>query len=108
MLKIFLTILLTVIAAFSYAQTHSFGTNLSNTDATITSATHQFIESLVKQDKFSGVVVIIKNDAIIYRGAFGEACKEFNVPNTFSTAFNLASMTKMFTGIAITQLVEQG
>ncbi len=85
----------------------SFGNNLSLKDSAISQETHNLITELVKQDKFSGVVVILKNDSTIYRGAFGNASKEFNSPNTFSTAFNLASMTKMFTGIAIAQLVEQ-
>ena len=38
----------------------------------------------------------------------GQANKDFAVPNTIETAFNLGSMNKMFTAVAIAQLVEQG
>src|SRR5687768_14816878 len=36
------------------------------------------------------------------------ANKDFNVPNRVDTKFNLGSMNKMFTGVAIAQLVEKG
>lgn len=101
MKKIYCIILLISFGTCGFSQT-------SREDEALATETRQFIEGLVKQDKFSGVVVVLKNNAIIYRGAFGEACKEFSSPNTFSTAFNLASMTKMFTGIAIAQLAQQG
>jgi len=102
-----------LIAFCSYSQINlsdkkRLSTNtLSVNDSELAREIDIFIKDLVKQDKFSGVVIILKNDSAIYRGVFGNASKEFNVPNTFSTAFNLASMTKMFTGIAIAQLVEQ-
>ena len=40
--------------------------------------------------------------------AFGEANKDFGVPNALDTKFNLGSMNKMFTAVTIAQLVEQG
>ena len=40
--------------------------------------------------------------------AFGEANKDFGVPNALDTKFNLGSMNKMFTAVTIGQLVEQG
>src|SRR5215213_3494776 len=67
-----------------------------------------FIQELVAQDKFSGAVLMAKDDRPIFQKAYGLASKEFNVPNQTNTKFNLASMGKMFTGIAVAQLAEQG
>lgn len=46
----------------------NFGNNLSLKDSALTRETLNFINGLVKQDKFSGVVIILKNDSTIYRG----------------------------------------
>jgi CubicO group peptidase (beta-lactamase class C family) len=40
--------------------------------------------------------------------AFGQANREKNVPNRPDTQFNLASVNKMFTAVAVAQLEEQG
>lgn len=67
-----------------------------------------FIQELIAQDKFSGAVLMAKDDRPIFQKAYGLASKEFNVPNQTNTKFNVASMGKMFTGIAVAQLAEQG
>jgi CubicO group peptidase (beta-lactamase class C family) len=51
---------------------------------------------------------LAKNDSILFKGAYGLASKRFNVPNRIDTKFNLGSMNKMFTGVAVAQLVEKG
>jgi len=61
-----------------------------------------------KSGAFSGVVLVAKNGTPIYSAAFGQADRERNVPNTIDTRFNLGSMNKMWTAIAIAQLVERG
>jgi len=66
-----------------------------------------FIKKLAEEDKFSGAVLLAKNDKPIFQKAYGLASKEFNVPNQINTKFNVASMGKMFTGIAVAQLAEQ-
>lgn len=82
--------------------------NLSYKDSVVAHQIHEYLLHLTQQDKFSGVVLIAKNKSIIYQAAFGNASKEYNAPVTFTTAFNLASITKMFTGIGVAQLVQQG
>jgi len=57
---------------------------------------------------FSGVVLIAKDGAPVYSAAFGLADRERSVPNAIDTRFNLGSMNKMWTAIAIAQLVERG
>lgn len=68
---------------------------------------NQLVEDLSTNDKFSGTVLVAKGNAIIYQKAVGLADKERNSKNDMNTKFNLASMNKMFTGVAIAQLVEK-
>jgi CubicO group peptidase (beta-lactamase class C family) len=53
-------------------------------------------------------VLVAKHDQIIYRKAYGNANLELNVALNPDMVFNLASITKQFTAVAILQLVEQG
>jgi CubicO group peptidase (beta-lactamase class C family) len=63
---------------------------------------------LAAADVFSGAVLLAKDGQVIYQKAAGMAHKDFNVPNRVDTKFNLGSMNKMFTAVAIAQLVERG
>jgi CubicO group peptidase (beta-lactamase class C family) len=67
-----------------------------------------FVKKLADADVFSGSVLLAKHGKVLYKGAFGMANKDFNAPNKIDTKFNLGSMNKMFTGVAIAQLVEKG
>ncbi|MEP5613425.1 MAG: serine hydrolase domain-containing protein [Cyclobacteriaceae bacterium] len=67
----------------------------------------KLVDDLCQRDEFSGTVLVAKNDQVIFEKACGEASKRFHVPNNMDTKFNLGSMNKMFTAIAILQLVEQ-
>lgn len=60
------------------------------------------------EDKFSGVVLIAKQGKPIFQKAVGLANKETKQPNSTDTKFNLGSINKHFTQIAINQLIEQG
>jgi CubicO group peptidase (beta-lactamase class C family) len=57
---------------------------------------------------FSGAVLLARDGVPIFQGAYGMANKDFNVPNRIDTKFNLGSMNKMFTAVAVAQLVERG
>ena len=67
-----------------------------------------FVKKLAAADVFSGAVLLAKDGVVLYKGAFGMANKDFDVPNRVDTKFNLGSMNKMFTAVAIAQLVEKG
>jgi CubicO group peptidase (beta-lactamase class C family) len=67
-----------------------------------------FAKKLAAADVFSGSILLARNGEVVYKGAFGTANKDFNVPNRVDTKFNLGSMNKMFTAVAIAQLVERG
>jgi len=57
---------------------------------------------------FNGSVLILQKGNIIYQRSSGYANFETRFPNTDTTHFNLASVSKPFTAIAILQLVDKG
>jgi CubicO group peptidase (beta-lactamase class C family) len=67
-----------------------------------------YLDGLAKEDRFSGVVLIAKGGKPFFVKAYGLADKEKSLPNNPQTKFNLGSMNKMFTAVAIAQLAEQG
>lgn len=67
------------------------------------------VERLASEDRFSGVVLIGKGDGrIVFQAAYGMAEKSFGAGVRVDTKFNLGSMNKMFTAVAVAQLVERG
>lgn len=66
------------------------------------------IDELVKDEKFSGAVLVTKNGKLILSGAYGSADREKKIPNALNTKFRIGSMNKMFTAVSILQLVEAG
>jgi len=67
-----------------------------------------FMSQLAGEGKFSGAVLVAKNNEVIFENAYGEADKSRNQPNTINTKFNQGSGSKMFTAVAMMQLAEQG
>lgn len=66
------------------------------------------VDALAAAGQFSGAVLVARGDVILYETAYGLADRARGIPNTVDTRFNLASLDKMFTGVAIMQLVERG
>jgi CubicO group peptidase (beta-lactamase class C family) len=67
-----------------------------------------YLDRLVEADAFSGTVLIAQDGQTLYERVDGPASRRFRVPNTMDTKFNLGSMNKMFTAVAIARLVEDG
>jgi Beta-lactamase len=63
---------------------------------------------LAAVDLFSGSVLIAKDGRVIFRHAYGLADRQRRTSNTVDTRFRIGSMNKMFTAVAIMQLVEAG
>src|SRR5688572_29529175 len=61
-----------------------------------------------KYRQFNGSALVAENGKVVYRGAFGKANMEWDIPNTPDTRFRLGSITKQFTAMLTLQLVEQG
>jgi D-alanyl-D-alanine carboxypeptidase len=66
------------------------------------------VAAAARRDEFSGVVLVTKGERTIFQRAYGLADRSWGIPNRLGTKFNLASMNKMFTAVAIAQLVEAG
>jgi len=66
------------------------------------------IADLAATDQFAGAVLIAKDGAPVHVVAHGLARRSPDVPNQTDTKYNLGSMDKMFTAVAILQLVERG
>jgi len=76
--------------------------------AELLSTIEKYLNDLVAADKFSGVVFVAKDDKPIFTKAYGFASREEKIFNNTDTKFNLGSINKAFTRIAIGQLAQQG
>jgi CubicO group peptidase (beta-lactamase class C family) len=66
------------------------------------------IAAAAAADEVSGVVLVAHQGRPLFLKAWGLANKEFNVPNRTDTKFNLGSINKIFTKLAVAQLIEKG
>ena len=69
---------------------------------------NSYLTQLTENNQFSGVVLIAKDGGIVFENAYGYASKRFKVKNKIDTKFNIGSISKHLTGIAVLQLVEKG
>jgi CubicO group peptidase (beta-lactamase class C family) len=60
-----------------------------------------------RADIFSGAFLVAHDGKMLATRACGEADKRDHAPNTLDTRFNIGSMNKMLTAVAVMQLVEQ-
>jgi CubicO group peptidase (beta-lactamase class C family) len=67
-----------------------------------------YLNKLSNQNRFSGTVLVAKGNTILFNNTYGKSNLKNNRKNTAKTSFNIASTTKVFTSVAITQLVERG
>ena len=80
--------------------------NLS--DQEIVTKLEEFLGKEASADRFSGAVLFAREGTPLFSKAYGLANKANGVPNRVDTKFNLGSMNKMFTAVAIAQLAEAG
>jgi len=67
-----------------------------------------YLSSLVAENKLSGAVLVAKDGVPVASKAAGIANKATGAPITLNSKFNLGSMNKMFTAVAIAQLAQAG
>ncbi len=68
----------------------------------------KYLDEQVSKNAFSGAVLIHRRNDELFKQAYGEAEKRFHIPNRIDTKFNIGSISKYFTRVAIGQLIEQG
>src|SRR5215213_5502043 len=67
-----------------------------------------YLNGLVKQNRFSGAVLVARDGRVVLSKGYGFANLELEVPNTPQTRFRLSSITKQFTAAAVLVLQERG
>lgn len=80
----------------------------SVTPAILATKVDSMVSAAITDKDPGGVVGVISNHQVIYKKAFGLMSLEYNLPNTETTAFNLASVSKQFTAYAILLLEKEG
>lgn len=68
----------------------------------------QVVQPYVDAQMFMGSVLVAKNGKVIFSKSYGMADLEWSVPNSATTRFNIASMTKQFTAASILLLEDRG
>ncbi len=74
----------------------------------LVAAVIELVDGLAAADEFSGAVLIAEEDTLLLERAWGLADRRWGIANRVDSKFNLGSMNKMFTAVAIAQLAEQG
>lgn len=77
-------------------------------ESQVAGALTAMLDSLSRAGAFSGAVLLGKGDRVLLRDAYGLASRRYGTPNRPDTKFNLGSINKAFTRIAIEQLARDG
>jgi CubicO group peptidase (beta-lactamase class C family) len=78
------------------------------TDGQLAAGLRAYVTRLAEADVLSGAVAVYRNETPLLEQPAGLARRVPPQPNDLATRFELASLSKLFTAVAIAQLVEQG
>ncbi len=78
------------------------------TDEQVVAELRQHLAVASASGAFSGAVLLAKRDQVLFREAYGLASRERSVANRADTRFNLGSINKAFTRLAVEQLAAAG
>jgi CubicO group peptidase (beta-lactamase class C family) len=76
--------------------------------STAATLSRQLVDAVGRGDTPGVVALVVNRDGVLYEGAAGKRDTANNVPMSVDTIFNIASMTKPVTSVAIMMLLEQG
>jgi CubicO group peptidase (beta-lactamase class C family) len=77
-------------------------------DLKIASKVNEYMKAAERVNRFSGSILITRDGLPIINKGYGMANYELKVPNTPQTVYQLGSITKQFTSMAIMMLQERG
>jgi D-alanyl-D-alanine carboxypeptidase len=77
-------------------------------DEALGKALDGYLAGLTAQDQFSGVVLVSRGGRTPFVRGYGKADRETDVDNTPATRFNIGSINKSFTTVAVTRLIGEG
>lgn len=66
------------------------------------------VSAMIKADGPGCAIAVAKGGQILFSKGYGSANPEYNIPNTPTTIFHVASVSKQFTAFAIALLADQG
>jgi CubicO group peptidase (beta-lactamase class C family) len=66
------------------------------------------LADFIQDHDFSGTVLIKRGNSTLFESAAGLATQRWGIPNTLDTRFDAASITKLFTSVAVLQQVAKG
>jgi CubicO group peptidase (beta-lactamase class C family) len=67
-----------------------------------------WVQRLADADRFSGTVLVVHDGVELLAAAHGMASQRWGIPNRMDTRFDLGSINKSFTQVAIGQLLQAG
>ena len=74
----------------------------------IQSKIDELINEYVINHQFMGTALVAEKGKVLFSKGYGSANVEQNIPNTPETKYGIGSITKQFTAMLISQLVEKG
>lgn len=84
------------------------GQNVTDLNKDLENTIDSIMNQYFKKDAPGAALLIAKGEKILYKKAFGKADLELDVPMKSEMIFEIGSITKQFTAIAILKLLEQG
>jgi CubicO group peptidase (beta-lactamase class C family) len=100
--------IMTVIATLLVTSQGAPAESTAKPESSVARELDTYLSSLVAENKLSGAVLVAKDGVTVASKAAGIANKATGAPITLNTKFNLGSMNKMFTAVAIAQLAQAG
>jgi CubicO group peptidase (beta-lactamase class C family) len=70
--------------------------------------TDSYVKGFAPAKHFRGTIVAERNGQVLVEKSYGAAVEEWQIPNSSETKFEIASLTKQFTAVAILQLADNG
>ena len=80
----------------------------SQPNADVGARIRAYLAPFAATGNLSGTVLVARNGQILFEESYGMANYDWQIPNSATTRFHIASVSKPFTAAAILQLQEQG
>jgi CubicO group peptidase (beta-lactamase class C family) len=68
----------------------------------------KFLQPYIDAEMFMGSVLVAQHGKVLFSKSYGWADAEWNIPNSSTSRFNIASVTKQFTAASILLLEDRG
>lgn len=81
---------------------------LAEDESRIAESLERRLDRLAREDDLAGAFLLTRGGRTLLEMSVGLASRSFNVPNTPAMRFNLASIGKLFTSLAIMRFVQNG